>query len=574
MCWATGLNREINLDKDLVSYIIDFSRHIAGRSEITAIALTDNYASQSSDGRIIHTAILISHYFQPRIMSYLRTVKNKTILVFAVDQWIFERDVDRGLLGEAIAGKLVFPYVALHGNEYLRAIEVELKKRLVTELLENLVMNFPELASSMQILPQYFMYEVFSSRIRVFPLLSYDLPDLSGLAQIEPDTLISYKTALAQLEAEEKVKNQSGYVTITKKFIAQCQDPKLRFINFSKNAPRTLFTSFFGALPQLMNVVSQNTETFIRTQKINWPTFPNQMVNFIDSQKYVFFPTSQGLVSLSDKIDIKGFTQRMLLKGQSANIEVEPVGGVLNDVYLINASGDGGNTKVLAKRFKEWSGFKWFPLSLWSFGTRSFAVSGQARLAKEIAASEFLHSQGFNVPKILHVSNAERIIFMEFIDGEGLNHAIKRYAIASNDWVASEVLNSVHRFGDILAKVHASNVSLGDTKPDNVLIKPDGTLYLIDFEQALRGGDKAWDVAVFLYYCGHYLQPFNSNTKAEAIAVAFVEGYLGAGGKLGDVRKAATSKYTRIFSIFTMPPIMLAMADVCRNAELPKKWPP
>ena len=57
-------------------------------------------------------------------------------------------------------------------------------------------------------------------------------------------------------------------------------------------------------------------------------------------------------------------------------------------------------------------------------------------------------------------------------------------------------------------------------------------IFLIDFEQANRGGDKAWDVAVFLYYCGHYLQPFYSNTKAEAIAKAFIAGYLKEGGNI------------------------------------------
>ena len=100
--------------------------------------------------------------------------------------------------------------------------------------------------------------------------------------------------------------------------------------------PRTLFTSIFGVLPQLMNIVSQNTEAFLKTQKINWTRQPDPTCRFIDPQKYVFFQTSEGLVSLSDKIDIKGFAQKMLLNGENDNIEVEPVGGMLNDVYLIS----------------------------------------------------------------------------------------------------------------------------------------------------------------------------------------------------------------------------------------------
>ncbi len=512
--------------------------------------------------------MLIIHDFQPRLMSYLKSIKNKTVFVFAVDQWIFERDIDRGMLGEAIASKLVFPYQALWGENYLREREGVLKQRLVLELLENIVINFPELAHRIQILPQYFMYEVFSNRLRVFPLLAYDLANLtSGLIQNEEQSLNIYKVALKKLEAQQKISLQNGYVSITKEFIEQCQDPKLRIINIAKNAPRTLFISIFGVLPQLMSIVSQNIDAFWRTQKINWIRPANHAASFIDPQEYVFFPTATGLVSLSDKIDIKGFAQKLLLKGQNTNIEVKPVGGMLNDVYVINASANSLETKILAKRFKDWSGFKWFPLTLWSFGARSFAVSGQSRLAKECAISEFLLSEGFNVPKILHVSNAERIVFMEFIEGEGLNQAIKRYSTATDEKVTSNVLNIVRSVGEILARVHEHNVSLGDTKPDNVLINPNGKIFLIDFEQALQGGDKTWDIAVFLYYCGHYLQPFDSNLKAEAITQAFISGYLSGGGNVEKVRKAGLAKYTRVFSIFTMPATVFAISNVCKKAQ-------
>ena len=83
-----------------------------------------------------------------------------------------------------------------------------------------------------------------------------------------------------------------------------------------------------------------------------------------------------------------------------------------------------------------------------------------------------------------------------------------------------------------------------------MMVKQDGTMYLIDFEQAARDGDKAWDVAVFLYYSGHYLPPLYGNDKAEAIAKAFIDGYLKAGGDVDVINKAGLSKYTRIFSIF------------------------
>ena len=552
----------------LTNQVLDFCKHIAGSANIASIAFVDNYSYKAPNERVIKEVMVIIHNYHPRMISYLKTIRAKTVFIFAVDQWVFERDVERGLLGEAVASKLIFPYTAIRGKEYLHKKEIELKKRLILELLENLTLNFPELSNRIKIKPQYFLYEIFLNRIRVFPLLVYDLAGLMGcLEQSEEQELVAYNEALSQLEAEGKISSSEGYLGISQKFITRIKNPKRKIINLSKNAPRTLFSSLFGVLPQLMSIVTQNIETFMKTQRVNWVRHLDSGCKFIDPQKYVYIPTGEGLVSLSERIDIKGYAEKMILKGQNGNIQVEPVGGMLNDVYLINAQLDGQEQKVLAKRFKDWAGFKWFPLSLWSFGARSFAVSGQARLSKECAISELLRAEGFNVPRILHISNTERLVFMEFIDGENLSQAVKRIADSEIGEDYSRELDLIARTGEIFAQVHSRNITLGDTKPENMLIKENGTIFLIDFEQATHGGDKSWDIAVFLYYCGHYLQPFNSSVKAESITKAFIEGYLKSGGKAEDIQKASTAKYTRIFSIFTMPPIMLAISNVCKRIQ-------
>ena len=238
--------------------------------------------------------MVVIQAFQPRLMRYLKTENNKTIFVLAVDQWVFERDVDKGFLGEAIASKLIFPYLPLQGKYYLQEREIELKKRLILELLENLAVNFPELVHRIQIKPQYFMYEVFSNRIRIFPLIAYDLVNLmTYLQENEEQALSGYIEALKQIEAEEKIISSNDYITISERFIAQTQDPKIKIINLSKNMPRTLFTSIFSAVPQLINIVSHNTDDFLRTQKINWKRQPDPTCHFVDPLKYVFFPTSK-----------------------------------------------------------------------------------------------------------------------------------------------------------------------------------------------------------------------------------------------------------------------------------------
>jgi tRNA A-37 threonylcarbamoyl transferase component Bud32 len=556
---------------ELRRQILSFCRHVAGSAQISAIGLLDNNPLKTSNVKTTLEVVLVIRDFQPRLLSYVKVVDGRNIIVFAVDQWVFERDVERGFLGEALASMLIFPYMPLSGRDYLHTQEIMLKKRLILELLTNLVSSFPELSHSIRVKPQYFMYEVVLNRVRVFPPLAYGVSNFmyGKFNKKEIDSVLcGYMEALEQLEKEKRITLSEGFVMIPEKLVAESKNPKVRLTNISKNAPRTLFASLFGTFPQMLNFFSQSTEAFLKFQKFVRQREGTVSQRFVDPQKYVFVPTAKGLVSLADRIDITTFARKMLLNDKDATIKLGRVGGVLNDAYLIESRSNDTERKVLVKRFKEWSGFKWFPLTLWSIGARSFTVLGQYRLERECAISELLRREGFNVPKILHVSHKERLVFMEYIEGENLSNAIKRIAtLTSNEEVVKDLTN-IMKVGEKLAQVHLLNVTLGDTKPENVIVSPNGTIYLLDFEQASHGGDKTWDIAEFLYYSGHYLQPLNSNGKAESIARAFISGYLKAGGDVNAIKKAGTAKYTRVFSVFTLPVVIRAISNVCKKTEV------
>lgn len=552
---------------DELQQILCFCKHIAGAAPIIAVSLLAEQTLEKLSAKATLELVLVIRDFQPRLMSYVKNIGGRTIIIFAVDQWVFERDVERGFLGEALAAALIFPYTALCGREYLYKQEIMLKKRLILELLENLVQTFPELSHNFQIKPEYFMYEVMLNRIRIFPPLSYSHSKFMSETAPKRDLELvfhGYMEALKQLEKEEKILFSNGNVLLNKKFVTKSKNPKIRLAKLSKNAPRALFTSVFNALPQLLNAFSQNTDALLNFQKFSINIEADVPQRLVDPQKYIFVPTAQGLVSLADRIDINTFVQKMLLSGEKADVTFNRVGGVLNDVYLITASAQGEEKKVIVKRFKDWAGFKWFPLALWSFGARSFAVLGRTRLEKECAISERLRREGFNVPKILYVNHKERLVFMEYVEGEDLSNAIKRIATSER---TEKYLAKMTMVGEIFARVHTFDVALGDTKPENIICTKDEKIYLLDFEQASYGGDKSWDIAEFLYYSGHYLPPLYGNGKAEAIATAFINGYLKEGGDVQVVRKAGASKYTRVFSVFTLPSILLTMSKACKKAE-------
>jgi len=251
---------------------------------------------------------------------------------------------------------------------------------------------------------------------------------------------------------------------------------------------------------------------------------------------------------------------------EDAEVKIEEIGGVLNDVYLVKAVAKDEERKIVVKSFRDWSSFKWFPLTLWALGTRTFAVLGRSRLEKECAINQLLYSKGFAVPKILHVSHANRLVFMEYVEGENLGEVMKRIVNIKNNQRITKDSGLIRKVGEKIADVHALGIALGDTKPENLMVGQNGEIYMLDFEQASRNGDKVWDIAEFLYYAGHYVQPFVGTSSVELVTKAFIKGYLNAGGDVKLVKRAGNPKYTKVFSIFTLPLITLAISNICRKS--------
>jgi hypothetical protein len=247
------------LNNKLRSQILEFYKHIVDPSKIKASYACESYSLGNNNGKTPLEVFLIIHAFQPRLRNYVKTLGERNIIFFAVDQWVFERDVDKGFLGEALSSGLLLPYTALNGENYLFSQEVKLKKRLVKELLESLVTDFPELSHEIHIKPEYFMHEILWSRTRIFPplvytLLNFDLKNEENKQKI----LNGYLEALKELEKGKIVEFSDNYVKITKDFITEFKEQKVRFISLFKTAQRTLFTSLLKIFPRIMSFLSDN----------------------------------------------------------------------------------------------------------------------------------------------------------------------------------------------------------------------------------------------------------------------------------------------------------------------------
>ncbi len=552
------------LSDDLKEDILDVCKGIAGSREALAACYFGpwacGYADKDSD---IHVLLLLSGYGEG-LGYHFRSLKDFDVSTLAVDQRIFESDVRKGLFGEFVAEKVTFPYEPLINREYLWRQEVKVKRRIVWELLENLVLEFPELSQELLIKAEFFMYEAIRRRAKLFPPITYSFLNMFRKDLRKRNTKVimrGYLKAIDRLAEENWITFSNGHIKVTQNLINAIRSQRIRIPPVLKFIQKTTLLHILNVFPKITNLFVQNQKTY---KKAHQKVEAEQLVFRLENpEKHLLMPTPEGLVPLSDRTTVEIFAKRVISNNKDvSDINIKEMGGVLNTVYLLKFRENSKERKVVVKRFDDWFGFKWFPLALWTLGTKTFAVLSRSRLEREYAINQFLRSRGFAVPKILHVSHKERLVFREFVKGESMVEITKQILSSGNK--AAEVA-LVREVGRKVGEAHKIGVSLGDCKPENIVITKEGRPFFVDLEQASRDGNQAWDVAEFLYYSGHYASPISPADSAELIATEFIKGYLEAGGEKEAVKKAGSPRYTKVFSIFTPPHVILAISNICRK---------
>jgi tRNA A-37 threonylcarbamoyl transferase component Bud32 len=544
--------------------ILNICKRIAGSHEITTACVYGPHVCGYADDKSDVNVLLVIRNYSSLLKGFLKPLNGVKVFILAVDKGSFERDVRLGWLGEFVANILIIPYQPLLNEKYLQEKEVEAKKRIIWELLENLVLTFPELSQELLIEKEYFMYEAMMQRARLFPLITYTYLNMMREDVRKKNVgfmMKGYQMALDKLAEEDRIAISKGYVKITRNFIDTIRKKRIRIPTFIRAVQRAALLNILSVLPKMMKPYMDDQEIMLQTQL--GEDAENLVSQLEDPRKHVLVSTPFGPVSFSDKITIEDFVRKTVSSEGIVNMELKPLGGVLNDVYLLTLERDHEAQKIVVKRFRDWSSIKWFPLALWSVGTKSFAVLGRARLEREYAINQFLNSKEILVPKILYVSPQERLIFKEFVEGKNFREIIKE--LLSGKREASAEVGLVRDVGRRIAEIHRMGVSLGDCKPENILVTASGELCFVDLEQATRDGDQSWDVAEFLYYSGHYVPPISTSDVVELLTREFIEGYLEAGGKKEIVKNAGSAKYTKVFSIFTLPHIIFAISNLCKK---------
>lgn len=550
------------LDKGLIKDLVDASLNEISPENAVAMIIYGPFASGYADEKSAIDILVITSSENLLLSGSSRFIGSHKTRILISSKKMFEMDVESGWMGGLLAENLLTPYQPLLNQDYLWSQEVKVKKRMINEILNNLILGFPEMSKLFMIRPEYFMFEAMARRAALFPLLTYRFLNVLGSDLRDENCSImmrGFEAAIRELSDEGKIYWADGFLKISEEYINSLRNKgALNLIGIFRRIRINIIRYVLGILPSIMESLLDDYRIYrsrARASKIG---------RLEDPKKHIFIPTASGILPFNERITVNRFLEENMPKEYALKRGIKRLGGVLNSAYKLRIVHDGKEDNFVVKVFNDWYGWKWFPLALWALGTRGFAVLGRARLEKEYAINMYLSSNGINVPKIIYVSPSEKLIFQEYIEGRSASEIIKQICRARSEDERGHLLTIIKSIGGEIAKVHALGISLGDCKPENIILSSDGKIFFVDLEQAEKDGDQAWDIAEFLYYSGHDFI-LSSPKIAEMVAREFISGYLGAHGKIENVRRAASLKYMKVFSFFTPPHILFIISSVCRK---------
>jgi len=530
---------------------------VAGKREVAA-ACECGEAVYSARPESYDILVIMEEY-PDGLRYHSRRMNDRPVKILAADRSLVNLDAQKGAMGEFIVEHVLTPYRPFGNPDLFQSIETDAKERILREELKELVLEYGEMARELSIQEEYLMLARIRRRARVFLpaartfalLLERPVRD-ANLKKMAP----GYRNAIGRLVHLGILKEEGSAYALGDSFVDRALSTKStgKVINIMQAGRRTLqaYLAHGRAAYLTPEVLTRELVSSLGSSLLG--DFQPQTLE--DPKKYLSLKTTTGLVSLAEKFSIEEFAARFR---PGVVVTVSPLGNVLNEVYLISA----GNERLVTKRFTDWQSFKWFTLGLVSLGTRFFSVSGKARLENEYAINRLLSKHGVHVPEILHISLQDRVLVEQYIEGSSMVELAKE--AASSKSISKETFNAALKVGSTLAKMHAFRVVMGDSKPENFQRGVDNAVYLLDLEQAGKSGDRAWDVAEFLYYSGHYAFPSMPSVGFREYVEAFIQGYLEEGDK-NALKTAASARYGRVFSLWTPPFTILEISKCLRNA--------
>ena len=491
----------------------------------------------------VHGAIALGHGSEPyQVLVVLRGEApprfqrlrefGQADLVITVGEGNFEADCREERFGGAIASLLLFPYRLVSGDLALDAAEVEYKRHVIMESLQNLILDYRLASSRLLIRAEYFLFD----KLRKLSAINLPARRLvkscfqAHLADSLKSVLQGYERALGELVSQGILVRRNGRYAPSEKYVLSTLSRSSAFMKLSSELEHS-FKLYLSA--SLSSPIEPLRELALDPMILKPVKLP-------EPSRYVERETALGPQPLNVELGLKDFVEAFY-GAEPGKIRIRRAASVLNSAYIIEFTLNGARTKIFAKKYLNWTDFKWVAAWLWAIGVKNFSLLASIRMGNEIYFVNKLMDLGFNTAEILHVNWSEKILFQRFVEASDFMSLLRSSSGAALAERAREI-------GELLARLHENGICIGDCNPSNFLLSSDGRIYVVDLEQCSYDDSYAWDLAELLYYSARFLKPESEDEFISGI----IKGYTMV-GDVSVVEEAADAKYARVLAPLILP---------------------
>src|SRR5918999_346577 len=538
-----------SLSKEESRAIDKFLERLAKRRRVIGACLYGSkvagYESPDSDIDII---VVVKGYPYTVRYSYFRS-EGLRISALIVDHIALQKDAQTGLLGEFVAGRLLHTYEAIVNHELFESIEILYKKRVILEELLGIIRTTSILCTEISFPLEFIVFSKIKQRSLVYPSALYSYYKIypgRRAAKNLAFALEGYRKALEEIMTNDKelliLKTSStttdvNLLQISKKRLVlnkQAERNNLRLMLARKLQVLNSYFVHAYAGRRVLHYTMQEAESKIRRHR----TQPISLPEFMAYPREHFWKLEEGqVITRSNKkwLDLVAKSFGLLSYTILKRIDLGSVNSRTTCYTLQDTYNPDRIVSVVAKNFAKLQGLKWAKLNFWALSNYTLSkyplkIDPLFRLGTEYKALRYLRNEvGLNTPAIFAIDLERRILITEFVNGPSLFHIIQDSLKKTS--IGAENIFWFKLIGKNFAMVHGTNVTLGNLKPNSIIINNTSTLndsvFFTSLDQFNLNEDRTsiclvWDIIQFL--CWSFKRTTNTIVVKEFVR-EFLSGY-------------------------------------------------
>jgi tRNA A-37 threonylcarbamoyl transferase component Bud32/predicted nucleotidyltransferase len=538
-----------SLSKEESKAIDRFLERLSKRREIIGACVYGSkvagYGSRDSDIDII---VVVKDYPFAVKYSYFQAEGIK-ISALIVDRIALHKDAQVSLLGEFVVGRLLHIYESIINHELFKSIEVLYKKRVILEELLDIIRTTNTLCTEISFPLEFILFSKIKQRSSIYPSALYSYYKIYTGTQAKKNlafALEGYRNALEEIVANDKEllilkassTDDANLLQISKKRLTLNGKAGRIRLKFKLARKLKVLNSYFihaYAGRRVFHYTKQEAESKIRRHKSQQITLPE----FMADPREHYWKLDEGLIItrnnrrwLDAVAKSYGFLSYIVIR----KIPLGSASGRSICYTLQDKYNSARSLSVVAKNFSKPKRVRWRSLNLLALPNHilsKYPVRADPlfRLGTEYKALRYLRKEvGLNTPVILAIDLEHRILVTELVEGRSLLQIVQGSLKKTS--VGLECILWIKEIGKRFAMVHEANVTLGNIKPDNIIINNmnnlNGGIFFtsldqFNFSENYVNSDPIWDIIQFLCWS---LRRTSNTSIAKEFVREFLAGYL------------------------------------------------